>query len=182
MELDALIIADAVSTPPDDKFYIHGGGFSRYEVPLLPHPIPLGVLLRLRVHDEDLTRTHKFGVALIGPLGVPNVPAVEFEATPPAVTTELAEGEEQFANIALQIGAVAMRAGLYHLEVHINGELARRVPLPVVLVAEQPAAPSAHEWPEGAARAPSRRASTSSSAKAKPVKAKRPPPKRKRRR
>ncbi len=89
MELDSLILADAVSTPPDDKFYIHGGGFSRYEVPGLPFPVPLGVLIRLKVDDEDLHKSHQFLVAFIGPTGLPNVPPVEFVGTPPPKTTEL---------------------------------------------------------------------------------------------
>ncbi len=151
MELETLIIADAVSTPPDDKFYVHGGGISRLEVPVLPFPIPIGVLLRLKLDDEDLRRSHHFRVALIGPLGVPNVPTIEFDASPPdKEPAPLAEGEERFSHIAIQINAVAVNSGLYRLEVHIDGELVRSVPIPVVLMSGPVQAPVEREWPHGA--------------------------------
>jgi len=170
--LDALILADAVSTPPDDKFYIHGGGFSRYEVPALPFPVPLGVLIRLKVEASDLHKSHHFRVAFIGPTGLPNVPPVEFVGNPPTETAELVEGEERFVNIALQIGAVAVRDGLYHLELHIDGHLARRVPLPVVVTGGQAQATSGHEWPQAGEPA---QTSRPNSAAVEQSKAKRPP-------
>ncbi len=134
MELDTLIIADAVSTPPDGKFNILGGGISRCTVPELPFPIPLGVLARLRVENRDLKKDHQFMVQLIGPAGIPNVPPFEIVGSPQEEANDgLADGEERFVHFSVQIPAVAARAGLYHLEFHINGKLARSVPLPVVV-------------------------------------------------
>lgn len=148
MELETLIVAEAVSTPPDDKFYVHGGGISRFEVPVLPFPIPVGVLLRVKLDDDDLLRSHHFRVALIGPLGRPNVAPAEFDVAgldeePPV----LVDGEERFANIALQINAVAVRVGLYRLEVEIDGEAVRDVPIPVVLAEASEERITDREWP-----------------------------------
>ncbi len=147
MELETLIIADAVSTPPDDKFYVHGGGISRLEVPVLPFPIPIGVLLRLRLDEEDRGRSYQFRIALIGPLGQPNVPAIELEAAVPAdELPQLVEGEELFTSIAVQINAVAVRPGLYHLDVDIDGATVRNVPIPVILTGSEQRGAD-REWP-----------------------------------
>ena len=148
MEVDALILADAVSAPPDGKIYVHGGGFSRYEIPRLPAPIPLGVWIRIRVEDADIDKPHSIEVTLLGPAGVPNIPPIAVEAVPPSEGMEaLAEGEERFLNLALQLPAVAVRDGLYHLQLQIDGELAREVPLPVVVTGEGDGALITREWP-----------------------------------
>ncbi|HYJ22604.1 MAG TPA: hypothetical protein VEW07_11360 [Solirubrobacterales bacterium] len=147
MELDTLILADAASTP-NDKFYIHGGGFSRYELPGLPAPMPLGVLLRVRVSEADMKTEHVFRIAFIGPTGLPNVPPVDLVAFPPEEIPPLLPGEERFAHVALQIPAMAVREGLYHLELHIDGELARKIPLPVVVTGEVGDVVTEHEWPQ----------------------------------
>ncbi len=147
MELETLIVADAVSTPPDGKFYVHGGGISRLEVPMLPFPIPLGVLLRFRIDEDDLNRSHRVALVLIGPADIPNVPGIEFDLAPPEEPPTLAPGEEHFTQIGMQINAVAVRAGLHHLQVDLDGERVRHVPIPVI-VAEGPrpiVAP--REWP-----------------------------------
>jgi hypothetical protein len=133
MELDTLILADAASTPFDGKFYIHGGGLTRYEIAGLPAQIPLGVLIRFRVSEKDAHLDHRLYVALIGPAGVPNVAPVEIQAMPPDDAPDLLEGEEQFFQIGFRIPAIAIREGLYQLELRHNDQLVRKVPLPVVV-------------------------------------------------
>jgi hypothetical protein len=155
MEVETLIVADAVSTPPDGKFYIHGGGISRVEVPTLPFPMPLGLLLRLKVDDADLQLSHQFRVVLIGPAGLPNVPAIEFVLGPPEDPPPLVEGEERFLHIGLQINAVAVRGGVHHLQVEMGGILVRDVPVPVIATVGVEGAPTPREWPDsGPAKRP----------------------------
>jgi hypothetical protein len=134
VELDTLIIADAVSTPPDGKFYVHGGGFSRYEVPALPFPLPLGVLIRLRLEDADFGQSFQLGVTLIGPTGNPNVPGVEIGLSPPPDSEPALVGEERSANIALQIPATAQREGVHRLEITLGGVVVATRSLPVQLI------------------------------------------------
>ena len=149
MDLDAVILADAVSAPPDGKVYVQGGGISRYEIPQLPWPLPLGVWIRLKVSDGDFGQPHEIGVALIGPAGIPNIPPMLAHAAPPAEPPDhLVEGEEEFVNLALQLPAVAVLAGLYRLEIHIDGELARSVALPVVLSEDGNGHSVVREWPQ----------------------------------
>jgi hypothetical protein len=137
MKLDSLFFADAINTPPDGKFYVHGGGFSRVEISGLPAPIPFSVLARFLVEEGDEEREHRFMFTLVGPAGVPNVDPVGGAAFPPEEAPDLVEGEEQFINIALDIDAFAVRAGMYHLEVELDEEIVRRVPLPVVVIDEE---------------------------------------------
>ena len=50
-------------------------------------------------------------------------------------------------HFSLQLGAVAVREGLYHLELSVDDELLRSIPLPVVVVGEQLTLGSG-EWPQ----------------------------------
>jgi hypothetical protein len=133
MKLDALILADAVSTPPDGRFYVHGGGLTRYEIPGLPAMIPLGVLARLRAEDDDIGKESIFRFTLIGPTGLPNVEPVEASVTVEDHEMNRLEGEETFLNLGLQIPGLAVRDGLYRLELRMDGRIVRNVPLPVVV-------------------------------------------------
>jgi len=133
LKLDALILADATSTPPGGKFYVHGGGFSRFEVGALPASIPVGVLARLRIEKGDAIEGHAFRFALIGPLGIPNVDPIEYEVGSAGRTHDLVEGEEEFLHLSIQIPGIAVRDGLYHVEFRIDGRLVRKVPMPVVV-------------------------------------------------
>lgn len=133
MELDALVLAEAVTITDEGKFFIHGGGFTRFDVPRLPAPIPIDVLIRLRVEDGDLKKDQRLKLALMGPQGIPNVEPIEVLAIPPKKAPELVDGQEQFLQIALTLPGIALRAGLYHVEFRINGRLAKKVPLPVVI-------------------------------------------------
>jgi hypothetical protein len=138
MKLDSLFLADAISTPPDGKFYVHGGGFSRIDITSLPSPIPFSVLARFLVEDGDARREHRFMFTLVGPAGVPNVDPIGGVATPPDETPDLVEGEEHFINVALDIPAFAIREGIYTLKVEVNDKVVRRVSLPVVVGGEDP--------------------------------------------
>lgn len=134
MKLDAVILADAVATPDGDKFFIHGGGITRIEVPELPADIPFQVLARFRVEPEDWVREHNLEFVLVGPQEIPNVDPIRLTAVPPAGEPDLAEGEEEFLNLPVEVPAFAVREGLYHLEIYIGKELVRRQPLPVIEV------------------------------------------------
>ncbi len=148
MELETLVVADAVSTPPDGKFYVHGGGISRLEVPTLPFPMQLGILLRFRIDENDLTRSHRVGVVLIGPANLPNVPGIEFDLAPPEELPTLAPSEERFTNVGMQINGVAVRAGLHRLQVDLDGERVRNVPIPVIVEAGAESIAMPREWPQ----------------------------------
>jgi hypothetical protein len=133
MEIDAFFLADHVAIPGGDKFYVQGGGFTRCEVPGLPAAIPLGVLARVRIDDDEAKQEHQFKFALIGPTGMANVEPIEGTASVGETTPEPLEGEESFLQLGAIIPGVAVREGLYHVEFEIDHSLSRSIPLPVVV-------------------------------------------------
>jgi hypothetical protein len=135
MRLDTFIIADAVASPGQDgKFYIHGGGLSRFEVPTVPFPMPLDVLIRLVATDEELLSTsHSLRITLMGPAGLPNVPPLEIKTGPEKSLDPILEGEPRFLQLILSIPAHVVRVGLFRFELHVDGKKLGTIPLPVKL-------------------------------------------------
>jgi hypothetical protein len=133
MRLDALLLADAVSAPPDGKFYIHGGGLSRLEVPGTPCPAPFGVFARLEVSDAELASSHHFRITLIGPTGLPNIPPLEIQSEPQKIDVERLESEQRFMQFAISLTALVVRVGLYHVELRVDKRKVGSVPLPVMV-------------------------------------------------
>lgn len=182
MKLDAVILADAVATPNGDKFFIHGGGITRIEVPELPADIPFQVLARFKVEPDDRAQEHGLEFVLIGPQGIPNVDPIQLMAVPPAEEPDLAEGEEEYLNLPVEVPAFALREGLYQLEIYIGKEMARRLPLPVIEVGKNsgpiylgeppPNRPSSKARPK--ARKKASKPPSAKRAKAKKPKAKKP--------
>jgi len=143
MRLDALLLADAVSAPPDGKFYIHGGGFTRFTVPVLPFTTQLGVFIRLELDEADITKQHLFKFSMTDPEEAFVLLPQELAGGPfeeGALAREaLVEGEERYLALALMFGGVTFgRAGLHRFHFYLGEKLMRSVPLPVVaLTAEQ---------------------------------------------
>jgi hypothetical protein len=135
MRLDTFILADAIASPGNDgKFYVHGGGLSRFEVPTVPFPMPLDVLVRLVATDEEmLASSHSMRITLTGPAGVPNIPPVELTTGPEKSLDPILEGEPRFLQVVMSIPAQVVRLGLYHLELHVDGKKLGSIPLPVKL-------------------------------------------------
>jgi hypothetical protein len=131
--LNALFLADAVSAPPDGKFYIHGGGLTRLTVPVLPLSLQIGVFVRLEVDESELGQTHEFRFALIDPDGAAVGALPQFEA-PLAEAIELAESEQRFVVLAMNLGISVGREGPHRFEFFVDGERLGLVPLPVVLL------------------------------------------------
>ncbi|HET9395343.1 MAG TPA: hypothetical protein VFO36_04740, partial [Nitrospiraceae bacterium] len=132
VKLDTLILADAV-TIADGKCFVHGGGFTRYDIANLPAPIPIGIFARLLIEDGDYEAPHHIVFSLFGPTGDLNVPAVGVQAIPPADLPPLAEGEEPAVQISAEIPAVAVRVGVYRFEMTVDGTLVRTLEFPVLL-------------------------------------------------
>jgi hypothetical protein len=132
MRLDALILADAASTPGDGKFYVHGGGLSRFVVPELPCPLGVALFIRFEVDDEDVRVRHRFRVLVFGPVAL-NIQPLEFESAPTNDPPPLLDGEPRFMQIALNLRLGIVRVGPYRVEVYVDDELVRTLPVPLVL-------------------------------------------------
>jgi hypothetical protein len=172
VELDTVLLADA-ATVVGEKFFVHGGGLTRYEIPGIPAQIPIEILIRLLVDDDDAGKEVELTVTLLGPQGIPNVEPLTLRAiTPKPKKGELAEGQQQFLQIALGVPGVAIREGLYHVEIHLGGNLVKKIPFPVII---DPDLLIISPTPEPANGKPSKRST-------KPKTKRPPPPPRKRRR
>lgn len=142
MRLDAFLLADAVSTPPDGKVYIHGGGFTRLTLPVLPFVVPaIGVMIRIEISEKELLKEHDYRLTWLDPAGDKVMPPMEFNGkaddAPP-----LAEGERRYIIVGVNMGGIPItRAGCYSIEFHIDGELMRSEPVPVVVEQEQVVVP-----------------------------------------
>jgi hypothetical protein len=132
MRLDAFILADAASTPGDGKFYIHGGGLSRFVVPQLPYPLGVALFIRFEIDDEDIRVRHRFRVMVFGPVG-PNIHPLEFESEPTKKPPPILEGEQRFMQIGLNLPLFIVRTGLYRIELHLDGDIVRSIPIPLVV-------------------------------------------------
>ncbi len=132
MRLDALILADAASTPGDGKFYVHGGGLSRFVVPEVPYPLGVALFIRFEVDNADIRVRHHFRVLVFGPVGL-NIHPLDFESAPMKKPPRLLEGEQRFMQIALNLPLAIVRLGLYRVELHVDGQLIRTIPVPLVL-------------------------------------------------
>jgi hypothetical protein len=132
VRLDAFLLADAVSTPGDGKFYIHGGGLSRFVVPMLPFPLGVAVFIRFEVDETDIRQAHHFRVAVLGPVG-PNIQPLDFESLPMDDPPTVLEGEQRFMQVGLNLPLGIIRTGLYRVELHVDGELLSSISVPLVL-------------------------------------------------
>jgi hypothetical protein len=136
--VNAFLIADAVSAPPDGKFYIHGGGLTRLTVPSLPFPVPqLGMFVRLEVETAELGQSYEFRFTLTDPDGVSLGSLPQFEAPIPDPPVPFEEGEQRFVVLAINIGGILVgRTGLHLLTFLVNNEPLGSLPLPVVVLSE----------------------------------------------
>jgi hypothetical protein len=140
MQLETLILADAVSAPPDGKFYVLGGGITRFNVVQLPMIAQLGVFARLQFDENEPLRAHRIEIHFLDPDGIdvlkggPDLQTPEI-AEPP----QLAEGEQRFIALAINMSGVPIRQyGMHLLRILADGETMREVPLPATPIDAAP--------------------------------------------
>src|SRR5262245_50313329 len=96
MRLDTCLLADAATTTPDGKVFIHGGGITRLTPPTLPwtHPM-LALVLRFELEEDDPGTSHQISLGLNSPAGEEMLtPAPELDVHP--TPTKAVEGEESY--------------------------------------------------------------------------------------
>jgi uncharacterized protein DUF6941 len=140
MRLDAFLLADVVTAPPDGKVYVHGGGLTRITAPVLPFTLPqLGILARFAIEASELERPHDFAFSLTDADGNDVIPPGELRSAPIA-PPEVPEGEEHYLQLALNLTGITFpTAGVYHFELRADGEPVKTMTLPVVPMQTAPA-------------------------------------------
>lgn len=137
MRLETFVLADAVSAPPDGKFYVLGGGITRFNLIQFPAAVQLGVYARFELDQDEPVASHQIRIHFIGPNGVdllnggPEIP-VQAPEEPP----NWEEGEARFVAIAINMGPVPIQEhGVYTLRLDLDGDTMREMKLPAVVPA-----------------------------------------------
>lgn len=135
MRLDAFMLADHAQAA-EGKLYINGGGITRLNVPIIPFAIPsLTVIVRYVVENSDDYGDHELGLRLVTPSGVDLFPEESLGNARVEPVPGAAEGEEHVLQLCLSFGGVPIiEQGIHELSTILDGELTRRMTLPVVLL------------------------------------------------
>jgi hypothetical protein len=143
MQLDTFMLADAATGTPDGKLFIHGGGITRINPPVLPWTQPqLAIVARLLMDPDDWDATHELQLLVLDPDGALVMPPAPIPVTAPP-RPQAAEGEEQYVQLALGLASPTFaREGTYRVELRLGERLLRSLPLSVVAVRPEPPAPS----------------------------------------
>jgi hypothetical protein len=136
MRLETLLVADAVSAPPDGKFYLHGAGVTRFNVPQLPTFVHMGILVRFELDEHEPYARHQIAIHLTDPKEMDLLKGgPELWTDVPTEPPEYVEGEQRFIAVVINLGGLMIQQeGMHHLQVDLDGVTVRAVPLPVVLL------------------------------------------------
>jgi hypothetical protein len=136
MRIETLLIADAVSAPPDGKFYLHGAGITRFNVPQLPTIVQIGLLARFELDEHEPYERHRIQIHFIDPNGVDLLKGgPELWSDVPTEPPQHVDGEQRFLALVINMGGlVIQQEGMYHLHLDVDEQTVRAAPLPVVLV------------------------------------------------
>jgi hypothetical protein len=136
MRLESVILADAVSTPPDGKFYVMGGGISKLNPIQLPAAFPLGILVRFELEEGEPLANHRLAIRLLDPAdqdilqGRAEVPIMIPDEVP-----QWADGEQRILSATVNVGGVPItREGVHRMILALDGEPVSERSLPVILV------------------------------------------------
>jgi hypothetical protein len=133
MQVETFLLADAASAPPDGKLYIHGGGITRINAPMLPFSLQLGVAVRLEVTEAELREPHTFALSFSDREGVAIHPPLHGKSGVASHIEPLAEGEMRLAQLALNVpGLTFTREGPCIIQFAIDGTTLHTFTLAVV--------------------------------------------------
>jgi hypothetical protein len=136
MKLETILVADAVSAPPDGKFYLHGAGITRFNVPQLPTIVHMGILARFELDEHEPYERHRIAIHLTDPNEVDLLKGgPELWTDVPTEPPQHVEGEQRFLALVINLDSlVIQQEGMHHLQIDLDGVTIRAVPLPVVLL------------------------------------------------
>jgi hypothetical protein len=131
-KVDLAFLADAAEAEPGRKFYVLGGGVDSINAPSFPvvHP-HLSLVLRLMIHPTEADREHALEVRMIDADGraLANITGTFTAAGAGAA------GREIPANLVFNMVNTRFEsAGDYSIEILINNEHKKSLPLRVVQV------------------------------------------------
>lgn len=140
--LDFAFLADAAEADPGRKFYVLGGGIDRIAGPAFPlmHP-HMSLVMRFMVHPAESGRAHHLEVRLMDSDGG-ELARIEGNIEPHGAA---APGREIGVNLVINMANTRFeRPGDYSLEILMNNQHQKSLPLAVGQVPAPQAPPSAN--------------------------------------
>jgi len=136
MDLDFAFLADAADVS-QGKLFVLGGAFDTINVPGLPatHPV-LAVVLRLLLNPHDLDRKHELEILLLD-ADAHHVASAKGELLVPK-SPDSPAGWKQAVILPLRFFNVPFQqAGHYSIEILVQGNMVKAIPLRVVQTPKQ---------------------------------------------
>ena len=128
MEVEFLILADAVQAV-NGKIYMLGGGWTTLHA-TMPTTHPLGIALGFRVPWLETNQVHRLEIKMMDADGAPVIPPIQAElemGRPPGL-----RGADQTAVVAVNAPVQFTKTGRYEVQVAVEGQVAKAVPFDVV--------------------------------------------------
>ncbi|MFD5912474.1 DUF6941 family protein [Streptomyces massasporeus] len=125
-----MIVCDFVRVD-QGVFHIIGGGVQNLHFPSFPAAHNLGVAVRLVMEGDDWGRGHTFSLALIDEAGI-KASDITFGFTPTEPPSPL-PGLPLTAALPLNVPLSFPHEGRYTVELSVNGEAMRAVPVMAIL-------------------------------------------------
>lgn len=130
MNLDAFLLAEAAVTL-NGKLYIHGGGITEIEAPLLPWTHPqLAMVIRLSATPQEADEEHELGMVITDPANEVIFPRYPF---PVPERPSASVSDEIFFDLTLTLSPVTFAvAGSHRVVIDLDGTIVRSTQLLVV--------------------------------------------------
>lgn len=130
MKVQSLLLADAASSGPDGKVFIHGTGINSVQARSFPWSQPqIAIFMVLEREDEVAGSDHQLTLNFLDPNGDALEAAIETNLRMP---TSLENDPPTYLNVVATFnGIVFPAAGVYWMRASLNGKEAARIPLQV---------------------------------------------------
>lgn len=136
-QLDFAFIADAAEAEPGRKIYVVGGGIDSIAAPAFPvvHPM-MSLVMRIAVHHTETERAHALEIRLIDADGGQLATiSGQFQVGPPLPPPGRQIAINRVVNF---FGTRFERPGDYSIEILINGQHMKSLPLHLHVMAPPP--------------------------------------------
>lgn len=134
MEIDFLILADAVEAT-NGKLYMLGGGWDRWSSPAYPAPIRMGIAVGLLIPWDETNQRHRIGITIEDSDGSQVLPPISGDVEVGRLPG-LRPGITQRAMMAINAGFPLPRPARYEVVLALPNGLERRVAFEGVLSGE----------------------------------------------
>jgi hypothetical protein len=134
VRIDWAMLCNAAERPPGGLLYILGGGIDTFRGPEFPTRFTAALVVRLLAAPSETGTRHSLEIRLVPEGESRELPGpIVVSVGPLAVPTDLPAGWDMTANVLTSLQGLRIpRAGLYRIDILLDGEHARSVPFRAV--------------------------------------------------